>query len=59
MCGPKFCSMKISGELRDYAQRNKIGDSTAALQQGMQEMSEHFKQKGAEIYHAEDDLSKV
>jgi phosphomethylpyrimidine synthase len=38
MCGPKFCSMKISQEVRDYAQ------------QGMSEMSVKFKEEGAEIY---------
>ena len=39
MCGPKFCSMKISQEVRDYAEK------------GMAEMSETFKQAGSEIYH--------
>ena len=38
MCGPKFCSMKISQEVRDYAEK------------GMAEMSETFKQSGSEIY---------
>jgi len=42
MCGPKFCSMKISQEVRDYA------DS------GMAEMSEKFKQTGSEIYQSVD-----
>ena len=51
--------MKISGELREYAQQHKIDSSENALQQGMQEMSEQFKQKGAEIYHPEEELSKV
>ncbi len=39
MCGPKFCSMKISQEVRDIA-----------AEQGMEEMSEKFKQAGSEIY---------
>lgn len=39
MCGPKFCSMKITQEVRDYAAK-----------QGMQEMSEKFKKEGSEIY---------
>ncbi len=38
MCGPKFCSMKISQEVRDYAE------------QGMQKKSAEFKAQGAEIY---------
>jgi phosphomethylpyrimidine synthase len=40
MCGPKFCSMKISQDVRDYA----------AAQEGMQEMSQAFLKQGAEIY---------
>ncbi|HLG86376.1 MAG TPA: phosphomethylpyrimidine synthase ThiC [Alphaproteobacteria bacterium] len=38
MCGPKFCSMKITQEVRDYAQK------------GMAEMSEQFRAKGGEVY---------
>ena len=56
MCGPKFCSMKISGELREYAREHQLPDEQAAAQQGMQEMSEQFREKGAEIYHAEGEL---
>ena len=49
MCGPKFCSMKITQEVRDYA--NKLGVSDEqALSDGMQTMSDAFKQKGGEIY---------
>lgn len=55
MCGPKFCSMKISGELQEYARKNKLDEETALLE-GMQDMSEQFKQKGAEIYHTEEEL---
>ena len=40
MCGPKFCSMKITQEVRDYA----------AAQQGMQEKAVEFLQQGAKIY---------
>jgi phosphomethylpyrimidine synthase len=40
MCGPKFCSMKISQEVRDYA----------AVEKGMQEKSAEFKAQGGEIY---------
>ena len=44
MCGPKFCSMKITQDVRDYAA--KLNDK----QQGMQEMSVKFKEMGAEVY---------
>lgn len=47
--------MKISGELQEYARKNKL-DEEHALQEGMHEMSEQFKQKGAEIYHQEGEL---
>jgi len=44
MCGPKFCSMKITQDVRDYA--NKLNDPEV----GMAEMSEKFKASGGEIY---------
>jgi phosphomethylpyrimidine synthase len=49
MCGPHFCSMKISQDVRDYAKQQGI-DSAAALQQGMQEKAVEFVKSGAEIY---------
>lgn len=49
MCGPHFCSMKITQEVREYA-RNKGASEEEALQQGMQEQAETFKAKGSEIY---------
>jgi phosphomethylpyrimidine synthase len=49
MCGPHFCSMKITQDVRDYAAQKEL-DEKAALEAGMQEMSEQFKQAGAEIY---------
>ena len=49
MCGPKFCSMKISQDVRDYADENGI-NVDVAVQQGMNEMSDTFKEKGGEIY---------
>ena len=36
MCGPKFCSMRISGELREYAREAAGGDERAAAELGMQ-----------------------
>ncbi len=49
MCGPKFCSMKISQEVREYAAKKEIDDQKA-LQEGMQEKAEEFKEKGSEVY---------
>ncbi len=50
MCGPHFCSMKISQDVRDYAAEKGIGE-TEALQQGMDEKSHQFLEEGADIYH--------
>ncbi|GAB3537455.1 phosphomethylpyrimidine synthase ThiC [Pontibacter brevis] len=49
MCGPHFCSMKITQEVREYA-KTKGASEEEALQQGMQEQAEVFKAKGSEIY---------
>lgn len=49
MCGPKFCSMKISQDVRDYARKHGL-DAESALQRGMEEKSIEFVKKGAEIY---------
>jgi phosphomethylpyrimidine synthase len=49
MCGPQFCSMKITQDVRDYAAKLKL-EETAALEAGLKEKSEEFKSKGAEIY---------
>ncbi|MBB6251567.1 phosphomethylpyrimidine synthase ThiC [Nitrospirillum iridis] len=48
MCGPKFCSMKISQEVRDLA---NVEGGFAEAEKGMAEMSEVFLAQGAEIYH--------
>jgi len=50
MCGPKFCSMKISQDVRDYATSKGIGDIGAAIEQGLAEKADQFKEAGAEIY---------
>lgn len=50
MCGPKFCSMKISQEVRDYAAQNNINSVEDALEVGMQEMSEEYEQGGRKLY---------
>ncbi len=49
MCGPHFCSMKITQDVRDYAQKQGMSDSEA-LQQGMKEKAREFVDSGAEIY---------
>ncbi|WP_312514821.1 phosphomethylpyrimidine synthase ThiC [Massilia sp.] len=49
MCGPHFCSMKITQEVREYAAANGVqGD--AALHQGMQEKAIEFVRNGAQLY---------
>ena len=50
MCGPKFCSMKISQDVREYAAKEGILDVQVALEKGMAEKSAEFKEKGSEIY---------
>lgn len=49
MCGPKFCSMKITQEVRDYAREHKLTDLDA-IEEGMNEKSEEFTKLGGEIY---------
>jgi phosphomethylpyrimidine synthase len=49
MCGPHFCSMKITQEVREYAAKQGISD-IAALKQGMAVKSVEFVKRGAEIY---------
>ena len=49
MCGPHFCSMKITQDVREYAKQKGV-EETKALDEGMKEMSESFKEKGGEIY---------
>ncbi len=50
MCGPKFCSMKISQEVREYAKARGIADYEQASAAGMREMSEKFTKHGGELY---------
>lgn len=50
MCGPKFCSMKISQEVREL-DADQVAAINAQAEQGMQEKSAEFKSSGAEIYH--------
>ncbi len=50
MCGPKFCSMKITQEVRDFAAKKGLSEEEA-LQKGMEEQSAEFRKAGSEIYH--------
>jgi len=49
MCGPKFCSMRISHDIRNYAKENKL-DTDEAIQKGMREKADEFKLSGGNIY---------
>ncbi|MCO5579284.1 hypothetical protein L7F22_033138 [Adiantum nelumboides] len=70
MCGPKFCSMKITEDVRKYAAEHGYGDAEEAIKQGMSEMSaeflaakktisgEQWGEVGGEIYLPESYISK-
>ena len=49
MCGPKFCSMRISQDIRDYAAENGL-DTVEAIEAGMAEKSEEFAEAGNRVY---------
>jgi len=49
MCGPHFCSMKITEDVRQYAESHGYSEKEA-LEKGMEEMAETFVTKGAEVY---------
>ena len=51
MCGPKFCSMKISQDIRDAAGRQN--DVAGEVDAGMAEMAQKFREQGSEIYLAQ------
>ena len=50
MCGPHFCSMKITQEVRDYAATHGVADDAAALARGLEEKAQEFRRTGAELY---------
>ncbi|THJ35624.1 phosphomethylpyrimidine synthase ThiC [Lampropedia aestuarii] len=52
MCGPHFCSMKITQDVRAYAKEKGLNEQSA-LQNGMQEKAIEFRKKGSQLYHAE------
>ncbi len=49
MCGPKFCAMELTQQLRDYATSHGV-DTKQVIAEGMEEKSEEFKKAGGEIY---------
>ena len=53
MCGPKFCSMKITQDVREYAAQKGLEDG-AAVEAGLGEMADKFKEGGGEIYRTVD-----
>ena len=57
MCGPKFCSMRISDELQDQARAQATarevagaGAGAASVELGMKQKAEEFRERGGEIY---------
>lgn len=54
MCGPKFCSMKITQEVREYAARQQA--QAVPIEIGMAQMSDEFRTRGGELYHRADAL---
>jgi len=50
MCGPHFCSMKITQDVREYAAKQGIEKIPVAIEKGLQEKAQEFKNAGAEIY---------
>lgn len=50
MCGPHFCSMKITQDVRKFAEENKLIEEKNLLEEGMKQKSDEFRKKGAELY---------
>ena len=50
MCGPHFCSMKISEEVREYARKQGMDADADALQDGMKQKAKEFVESGSELY---------
>ncbi|MCB1777929.1 MAG: phosphomethylpyrimidine synthase ThiC, partial [Candidatus Competibacteraceae bacterium] len=50
MCGPHFCSMKITQEVREYAERKGLEDIEVAMQEGLREKATEFNESGGQIY---------
>lgn len=56
MCGPKFCSMKISQEVREFAARQDT--HAEPVEVGMAQMSDRFRRRGGELYHPADAIKE-
>ena len=50
MCGPHFCSMKITQDVREYAAKQGLTDEAAALETGMADKAAEFRDTGARVY---------
>jgi phosphomethylpyrimidine synthase len=50
MCGPKFCAMQITQEVRAYAAARGIGSETLALEAGLRDKAEEFRRTGGDLY---------
>lgn len=50
MCGPQFCSMKITQDVRRYAEGEAVSEVQAAIEAGLKDKAEEFKTKGGEVY---------
>ena len=65
MCGPKFCSMKITQDVRDYAdglsdnEKADLEAATAEAREGMKKMSKKYEEMGGELYLEEDVVKKA
>ncbi len=59
MCGPKFCSMKITQEVRDYAAALEAqAQPVKIVESGMAQMSAEFRSRGSELYHPATEINK-
>ena len=50
MCGPNFCSMKITQDVRDYAKQQGLENLDEALARGLDDMALEFRRQGGEVY---------
>ncbi len=50
MCGPNFCSMKITQDVRDYARQQGLENMNEAISKGLDDMASEFRQQGGDIY---------
>ena len=50
MCGPKFCSMKITQEVREFARMQEQQAASTDAEAGMAQMSKRFHEEGGELY---------